>query len=135
MGYVSSIASAADVVKMCEEAIVALMIEKASAVENLEEILSVEGVDMVQFGPSDYSVSIGIPGQTKHSKVREAELKTIRTAMKMDVAPRAEIGSPEDAQRYIDLGVRHFSIGTDVSILHNWWKKNATELRELLSKI
>jgi len=135
VGYVSSIASAADVVKICEDAVVALMIEKASAVKNLEEIFSVEGVDMVQFGPSDYSVSIGLPGETQHPKVREAELKMMKTALKMDVAPRAEIGSPEAAQKYIELGVRNFSIGTDVSVLHSWWKKNATELRELLSKI
>ena len=40
-----------------EEGVVALMIEKQSAVENLEAILSVNGVDMVQFGPADYSMS------------------------------------------------------------------------------
>jgi len=42
------------------------MIEKKSAMQNLDEILSVEGVDMVQFGPSDYSISIGKPGQARH---------------------------------------------------------------------
>jgi 4-hydroxy-2-oxoheptanedioate aldolase len=42
--------------------VVAVMIEKASAVENLEAMLSVKGVDMVQFGPAHYSMSIGIPG-------------------------------------------------------------------------
>jgi len=135
VGYVSCIASAPDVVKMCEDAVVALMIEKKSAVENLEEILSVDGVDMVQFGPSDYSVSIGLPGQRNHPKVREAELKTIKTALKMDVAPRAEISRPEDAKRYIELGVRNFSIGTDVGILYKWWKQNGEELRKLISKI
>jgi len=135
VGYVSVTASAPDVVKMCDDAVVALMIEKKSAVENLEEILSVEGVDMVQFGPSDYSVSIGRPGETSHPKVREAELKTIKTALKMDVAPRAEIRSPEAAKRYIELGVRNFSIGTDVSVLYSWWKQNGTELQKILSKI
>jgi len=134
VGYVSATASAADVVKMCEDAVVALMIEKKFAVDNLEMILSVEGVDMVQFGPSDYSVSIGLPGETQHPKVREAELKTIKTALNLDVAPRAEIGNPEAAKRYVELGVRHFSIGTDVSVLYNWWKKNGTELKELLSR-
>jgi len=45
-----------------DEAIVALMIEKKEAVDNLKEILSVEGIDMVQFGPGDYSLSIGFQG-------------------------------------------------------------------------
>jgi 2-keto-3-deoxy-L-rhamnonate aldolase RhmA len=135
VGYVSCISSASDVVKMCDDAVVAIMVEKKSAVENLEEILSVEGVDMVQFGPSDYSLSIGLPGEKKHPKVREAELKTIKTVLKMDVAPRAEIKSLEETKKYIELGVRNFSIGTDVRILYNWWKKNGAELKNLLSKI
>jgi 2-keto-3-deoxy-L-rhamnonate aldolase RhmA len=134
VGYVGATASAADVVKMCDDAVVALMIEKKPAVENLEEILSVKGVDMVQFGPSDYSVSIGLAGDTMNPKVREAELKTIKTALKMDVAPRAEIMKPEDAKRYIDLGVRNFNLGIDASILNNYWKTNGTELIKLLSK-
>ncbi len=132
-GYVSTTANAADVVKMCDDAVVALMVEKRQAVENLEEILSVKGVDMVQFGPSDYSVSIGSPGDYANPKVKETELKTIKTALKMDIAPRAEIGRPEDAKRYLDLGVRNFSLGTDVGVLNNYWKNNGAELKKLLS--
>lgn len=135
VGYVGATASAVEVVKMCEDAVVALMIEKKSAVENLEEILSVDGVDMVQFGPSDYSLSIGLPGERSHPKVKEAELETIRTALKMDVAPRAEIGSPEGAERYIELGVRNFSLNTDVRILYDWWKRNGSELKRILSNL
>lgn len=134
VGYVSCIAGASDVVKMCKDAVVALMIEKKSAVENLEEILSVEGVDMVQFGPADYSLSMGLPGETNHPKVKEAEIKTIKTALKMGVSPRAEIRSPEQAKRYMELGVRDFSIGTDVVILYNWWKENASTLKKILSR-
>ena len=111
------------------------MIEKRSAVENLEDILSVEGIDMVQFGPSDYSMSIGIPGEINHPKVKEAELKTIKTALKMDVAPRAEISTPEEAKKYIDLGVRNFNLNIDLSILYKWWKKNGTEMRKILSRL
>ena len=133
VGYVGSTATAADVVKMCDDAVVALMIEKKPAVENLEEILSVKGVDMVQFGPADYSVSIGLPGDMMNPKVREAELKTIKTALKLDVAPRAEIFRPKDAKRYVELGVRNFSLGTDVGILNIYWKNNGMELKKLLS--
>lgn len=41
-------------VQALDDAVVALMIEKESAVENLEALLAVPGVDMVQFGPADY---------------------------------------------------------------------------------
>ena len=135
IGYVGAIASIGDVVKMCDDAVVALMIEKKSAVENLEAVLSVEGVDMVQFGPADYSLSIGLPGETNHPKVKEAELKTIKTALKMDVAPRVEIDTPEQAQKYIELGVKDFNLNVDLVILYEWWKKNGAEMRKVLSKI
>ena len=75
-------------VKSLDDAVIALMIEKASAVENLEAILSVKGIDMVQFGPADYSMSIGIPGQFKHPKVKEAERYVIETSLKMGKHPR-----------------------------------------------
>ncbi len=135
IGYVGCKGTGADIVKICEDAVVALMIEKKTAVENIEEILSVDGIDMVQFGPSDYSISIGLPGETRHPKVIEAEKKTIRTALKMDVAPRAEIRTPEEAERYIDLGVQHFSLNTDLNILFNWWKRRGEELRRIISKL
>jgi len=57
-------------VKYCDDAIVAIMIEKKIAVEHLEELLSVEGVDMVQWGPADFTVSSGIPGQYTNPKVK-----------------------------------------------------------------
>ena len=119
-------------VQALEDAVIALMIEKAPAVENLEALLSVPGVDMVQFGPADYSMSIGIPGEWKHPKVKEAERYVIETALKMGVAPRAEISHPDEAKEYLELGVKHFSIGTDVSILFNWFKESGGAMKQLL---
>jgi len=51
---------------------------KKDALDNLEEILSVKEVDMIQFGPGDYSLSIGYPGQRSNAEVREAEIKIIK---------------------------------------------------------
>ena len=93
VGYVVDVGSPA-FVQALEDAVVAVMIEKASAVEHLEAMLSVKGVDMVQFGPADYSMSIGIPGQWGHPRVKEAEAHVIKTALRLGVAPRVEIDGP-----------------------------------------
>ena len=45
------------------------MIEKRQCVEDLEAILAVPGIDMVQFGPADYAMSIGLAGQWAHPDV------------------------------------------------------------------
>jgi 4-hydroxy-2-oxoheptanedioate aldolase len=109
-------------VQALDDAVLALMIEKKSAVEDLPALLAVKGVDMVQFGPADYSMSLGLAGQFDHPKVREAERYVIETALKMGIAPRAEITRPEEAKKYLDLGVKHFCIGTDVSVLFDWFR-------------
>ncbi|HYI16713.1 MAG TPA: aldolase/citrate lyase family protein [Thermomicrobiales bacterium] len=130
-GYVIDVATPA-YVQALEDAVVAIMIEKREAVENLDSVLAVKGVDMVQFGPGDYSMSIGVPGQFNHPRVREAETYVIETALAAGLQPRAEIGSPEEAQRYLEMGVRHFNIGSDMSILYRWFCANGKAMSELL---
>jgi len=122
VGYVLGPGSL-EYVKQLEEGVVALMIEKQSAVERLEEILSVKGIDMVQFGPADYSMSIGLAGQWSHPRVKEAEQYTIKTALKMGIAPRVELRDFKDAAPYLKMGVKHFCIGWDVDTLYQWCRE------------
>ena len=65
----------------------------------------------------------------------ETEIRTIKTALKLDVAPRAEIRNLEEVRKYFDLGVRNFSLNTDVTILFDWLKINGKKMRETISKI
>ncbi len=119
--------------KAMDNAVIAIMIEKKGAIENLEEILSIKGVDMVQFGPADYSISIGKPGQRQAPEVQKAEKYMIEMALKMGVAPRVEAASFEQAKPYIEMGVRHFCIGWDIRIIHSWCKEQAEGMRKLLN--
>ena len=119
-------------VEALDDAVVALMIEKASAIENLDALLSVPGVDMVQFGPADYSMSLGLTGQWDHPKVKEAERYLIDTALQKGIAPRAEIARLDQADYYLNLGVKHFCIGWDVGILFQWFKENGAAMRKRL---
>jgi 4-hydroxy-2-oxoheptanedioate aldolase len=128
MGYGGS----PEYVQALRDIVVAIMIEKRSAVEQLEEILSVEGVDMIQWGPSDYSMSIGRPGERSAPEVKAVERQVFETALKMGVPARAEIMSVDQAKYYLDMGVRHFSIGTDISVLYDWWKTNGENLRKVI---
>lgn len=129
-------AGSPEYVKAMEGAVVALMIEKREAIDNLEEILSVKGIDMVQFGPGDYSLSLGYPGQRNHPKVKEAELKTIKIALKKSIRPRVEIGSIDykikELQKYIELGVKDFSLPSEGKIVYEWLKRHGKNIRKSL---
>ena len=119
-------------VRALDETVIAIMVEKKDAVENLEAILAVPGIDMVQFGPADYAMSIGVAGEWLHPQVREAERFVIETALKRGIHPRAEIQHPAQAQRYIDMGVRHFCVGTDMVTLWQYFKETGAAMRNLL---
>jgi 4-hydroxy-2-oxoheptanedioate aldolase len=121
-------------VDQLEDGVVALMIEKRSAVENLEAILSIDGIDMVQFGPADYSMSIGIPGRWNDPQVREAERYTIETALKKGIAPRVELSDFKDAAPYLQLGVKHFCIGWDVDIIFKYCREQGAAFAKALGR-
>lgn len=114
------------------EVVIAIMVEKKSCVDDLDAILSVPGIDMVQFGASDFSMSIGKTAQYNHPDVLAAETRTIQTALKKGLHPRVELRDPGQAQRYLEMGVKHFCIGWDVRILADWWDTKGAEMRKLL---
>jgi hypothetical protein len=84
-------------------------------------------------------MSIGLAGQLSHPEVKKAEIKTIKTALKIGVRPRVEINgihsSNEDIRKYMDLGVRDFSLPSDAVILYQWLKHSGENLRNELSRI
>ena len=110
----------------------ALMIEKESAVRNLDAILDVPGVDMVVFGGNDYSMSIGKPGHARDPEVQKVHDVMIKKALAKGVHPRVGVGSMDGVKRHLDMGVRHFCAGTDMYILYDYWKRNAESLRGVL---
>lgn len=119
--------------KAMDEVVIAIMIEKKGAIENLEEILSIDGVDMVNFGPADYSISVGKPGQRNNPEIQKVHRDMIEMALKKGVHPRVEINGFEEAKPFIEMGVRHFCVGMDLRILYAWCQQHGKGMRELLT--
>ena len=121
-------------VQACQDVVIAVMIEKRECVEDLENILSVKGIDMVQFGASDYSMSLGVVGQRGNADVKAAERKTIELALKKGLNPRVELADIKDATPYLEMGVKHFCIGWDVRILHAWWRASGEGMAAMIAE-
>lgn len=108
-----------------KETLIATMVEDYRAINNIEAIASVKGLDILWFGPSDFSVSIGAPGEgLKNKTVMDGLLKTIAAATHHHKHVCLGVGYPweENAQKYIDLGVTMIELGHDVSILRTTWQ-------------
>ncbi len=115
--------------KALNETVIALMIEKKGAMEQLDEIMEVPGVDMLQFGPTDYSISVGKLGGGP--EIQEAQNERIKRALAAGVHPRVELGSLDSAKRYLDMGVRHFCVGWDLRTIYSWCKQEGKLIEEL----
>ena len=113
------------------DVVVAIMAEKRMLVDDLENVLSVPGLDLVQWGPSDYSMSSGL--ERGDPAVKEAERFVIETSLRKGVTPRIELETLDGVEYYLDLGVRHFRLGNDVSILRRFWSENGNRLRDMLA--
>jgi len=107
-----------------EKTLIGAMIEDYRALENIDEIMSVKGLDFVMFGSADYAISIGVPGQKGHPKVIQALKETIETAEKYSKYVMINVGYPwiENAKKFIELGCRMIEVGHDISILKTIWK-------------
>ena len=106
------------------------MIETQKALDNLDEILKVEGLDAVFVGPSDLGLSLGYtPGNHEESVLLEA-IETILKKAKSN-GKRAGIYtlSPEYAKRMIKLGFDYVVLSSDARMLTEQAAKTLTELR------
>ena len=113
----------------------AFMIEKKEAIDNIEEICATPGVDMVQFGPSDYCFSRGWNRSEHVNEFKEAERTMIKAALKHGVRPRCEIQSVDAAKYYIDLGVKDFCFGDQFVRLAEIYNKEGGDMRSLANSL
>ena len=116
----------------------AVMVEKNVTVENIDAVLErakARGVDMTQWGPADFSFSRGAPRLMSTPDIGPFEEQVIKKSLEHGLRPRIEIGSVEQARRYIDLGVRDFCIGWDRFILRSALAELGEGMRKLTNAL
>jgi 2-keto-3-deoxy-L-rhamnonate aldolase RhmA len=99
-----------------EEVMVILLLETARALENLDEIVSVPGVDVAWLGHYDLTVSMGIPAQFEHPKFLAAMDALTAACARHGVAAGFLPHSPESAVHWISKGFRAISLGSDIGV-------------------
>ena len=92
-----------------------VMIETAEALDNLDEILSVPGVDAAYIGPSDLAYAIGLTptGDNDDPKHVETVDRIFEACRRNGVAPGIHTGSVEYTRRYLEQGFQMITLGAD----------------------
>ena len=94
-----------------------VQIESTAAVEHVEEILAVDGVDAIFVGPSDLAASMGLLGQQDHPDVMAAVEHCIRAAVAAGKPAGVNAFVPAIAERYLAAGASFVLVGADVAML------------------
>ena len=100
-----------------EEICVLVQVETQTALDNLEKIAAVDGVDGVFIGPADLHASLGCVGETNNPKVMPVIDEAIRRIRKAGKAPGILTGVEADARRWIDCGGLFVAVGADTGVL------------------
>ncbi|GIP31908.1 HpcH/HpaI aldolase/citrate lyase family protein [Paenibacillus sp. J2TS4] len=103
-----------------EERFLILQIEDVEPLDELEQIIALPGVDMIFFGPGDFSQSIGAPGRMDHPLLLETRKRIADLANKYGKFA-GTVGSLDNREELIGLGYRFISIGADVVALSQYY--------------
>lgn len=99
------------------ESLVIVQIESGMAIDHIEEMVSIPGVDVALIGPNDLSISLGIPGQPTHPKEVEAIDKMIAACEKHGVASGIHIANVDQLKGWMDKGMRFITYSSDLNFL------------------
>ncbi len=105
-----------DYFESSKDLLIILQLEGVEAIKNLDEILEVDGVDILFIGPYDLSQSLGIPGQVNNPIVVDEMKKIVEKARKKNKVIGTFIDTPEDLKMWRSLGLLYLSYSVDIGI-------------------
>jgi len=113
-----------------EQICVLVQVETREALDHLDEIAGVAGVDGVFIGPADLAASLGHAGNPQHVEVQAAIEAAVRRLGIIGKPAGILSFSPEEARRYIDWGCSFVAVGSDLALLARSADALAAEFRQ-----
>ena len=116
-----------------EATMVVVMLENVEALDRVEDIAAVDGLDMLFVGTSDLTNSMRIPGQPGHERVRDAYARVIDACRRhgKHVGIGGLAARPDLIARFVEMGARFVSSGTDLTFLLGAATARAREIHGL----
>ena len=111
------------------EVISIVQIESVSALDHVEQIATIGGVDVLFVGPRDLTHALGIPGQTHASEYTEALARVGEAARAAGIAAGVLASDQDSARRYASQGFTFIAVGSDSAFLANGARSAAAALQ------
>lgn len=106
-----------------------IQIESVAAKPILDEIIGLEGIDMISSGKQDISQSAGIPGKVSDPVVLDMEEAIVKTALKHGKVPICMATSKKRVDELMEMGQQVFTVDMDYELIRKAYKKYADELK------
>ncbi len=107
-----------------------IQIETLKALENVEEISKIDGVDLLFVGPLDLSFALGVPRDFKNPKFVEAAAKVVAAAKANNKVAGILAADASAAEAFIAQGFKFIAIGSDSTLLANAISNLVTQLKK-----
>jgi len=121
--------------KANQQNFVILQIERKGAIENLEDILSVPGIDGAILGPNDLAVSYGVPNDLESEIMIKAFQKVVDTGNKYNVFTGMHVANLESLKKWMKRGMRIITYNTDLGFLKAASSDGLKKLREAAANV
>ena len=118
--------------KANSKSIIILQIEGVEGAKNIEEISSVEGIDIIFVGPYDLSQSMGLTGQIWHPDVAKEITRIIEICKTKNIATGVFTDTPEGIKHWSALGVKYLNYRIDTEMFLDFAKKSKAEVNAFL---
>lgn len=117
------------------ESMLVVQIETAEAVDNIEEILSVRGVDVAFIGPTDLSMALGIPGEMDNPKLHAAIFEIIGHSCRLGIHPAIQMNILAHALFWAERGMKMVSFNSEVGMLTRAATDATSSIREAFTRL
>jgi len=113
------------------DTLLAIQIEHVDAVARIEEILRVDGVDLLFLGPEDLAASMGYLGRPEHPDVEATLSRVLAAAQRNGVPAGIPTRTVAETENRLEQGYRFIQLGVDVLYLGDSCRERCRELRRL----
>ena len=115
--------------KLNQETMIVLQIESAQAVENLEQLISVPGVDAVFIGPNDLSQTLGLPGDPNAPEVVKYVERTLEICRRVNMPCGVHSFDVTGCKSWLQKGMRFMACGNEVTWLVDSAQKAVADIK------
>ena len=119
-----------DFFEQSKDLLIILQLEGIQAIENIDEILDVDGIDIVFIGPYDLSQSLGVPGQVNNPIVVDAMNEIVKKAKAKNKVVGCFVDTLDDLKMWKNLGLQYLSYSVDIGIFYDACKIIRSKLDE-----